>query len=92
MISLLHLNNNSLLILSNRLSQWFNTKESTCNAGDKGGVGFIPASGRSPRGGCGNSLQYFCVENPMDRGDWQSKVQGVTESYMVEVTSHECKA
>ena len=33
-------------------------------------VGLIPGSGRSPRGGHGNPLQYSCLENPMDRGAW----------------------
>ena len=28
----------------------------------------IPGSGRSPREGHGNPLQYFCMENSMDRG------------------------
>ena len=27
-------------------------------------------AGRSPGGGHGNPLQYSCLENPMDRGDW----------------------
>ena len=40
-------------------------KESTCNAEDRVS---IPGSGRSPGGGHGNSLQYFCLENLMDRG------------------------
>ena len=40
-------------------------KESTCNTGD---VGSIPGSGRCPREGNGNSLQYSCLENPMERG------------------------
>ena len=40
-------------------------KESACNAGD---LGLIPASGRSPREGNGNPLQYFCLENFMDWG------------------------
>ena len=26
----------------------------------------------------GNPLQYFCLENPMDRGAWQATVHGVT--------------
>ena len=26
-----------------------------------------PGSGRSPGGGNGNPLQYFCLENPMDQ-------------------------
>ena len=25
-------------------------------------------------------LQYFCLENPMDRGDWWATVHGVAES------------
>ena len=36
------------------------SKESTCNAGD---LGSIPGSGRSPREGNGNPLQYACLEN-----------------------------
>ena len=40
-------------------------KESACNTGD---LGLIPASGRSPGEGNGNPLQYFCLENSMDRG------------------------
>ena len=35
------------------------------NAGDPG---LIPGSGRSPREGNGNPLQYSCLENPMERG------------------------
>ena len=27
----------------------------------------IPELGRSPEGGCGNPLQYSCLENPMDK-------------------------
>jgi len=30
--------------------------------------------------GMGNLLQYSCLENPMDRGAWQVKVQEVTQS------------
>ena len=40
-------------------------KESACNAGDPG---LMPRSGRSPGGGHGNTLQYSCLENFMDRG------------------------
>ena len=47
-------------------------KESACNAGD---LGLIPGLGRSPGEGNGNPLQYSCLENPMDWGDWQ--VHGV---------------
>ena len=48
-------------------------KESACNAGD---LGLIPGLGRSPGEGNGNPLQYPCLENPMDRGDWQAPVHG----------------
>ena len=40
-------------------------------------VGSIPGSGRSPGGRHGNPLQYSCLENPMDRGDWQAAVYRV---------------
>ena len=32
----------------------------------------MSGSGKSPEGGHGNPLQYSCLENPMDRGDWQA--------------------
>ena len=49
-------------------------KNLTANAG---GVGLIPGSGRSPEEENGNSLQYSCLENLMDRGAWQATVHGV---------------
>ena len=52
-------------------------KESACNAGD---AGLIPGSGRSLGGGHGNSLQYSCLEDPMDRGAWRAIVHGVAKS------------
>ena len=51
-------------------------KESACNAGD---LGLIPVSGRSPREGNGNPLQYFCLEKTMDRGAGQVRVHGIAE-------------
>ena len=36
--------------------------------------------GRSPERGCGNSLQYSCLEKLTDRGAWQAAVHGVTKS------------
>ena len=51
-------------------------KESSCNVGD---LGSIPGSGRSVGEGNGNSLQYSCLENPMDRGAWWATVHGVTK-------------
>ena len=52
-------------------------KESACNAG---GLGSIPGLGQSPGEGNDNSLQYSCLENPMDRGTWQATVHGVAKS------------
>ena len=48
-------------------------KESACSAGDPG---WIPGSRRSPREGNVNSLQYSCLESPMDRGAWRATVHG----------------
>ena len=56
-------------------------KESACNAGD---LGSIPGLGRSPGGGHGNPLQYFCLENPHGQRSlaaWQATVHGVTKSW-----------
>ena len=52
-------------------------KEAAYNAG---GPGSILASERSPGEGNGNPLQYSCLENSMDRGDWWATVHGVTKS------------
>ena len=52
-------------------------KESACNAGDPG---LIPESGRSPGEGNSYPLQYFCLENSMDRGAWWATVHGVAKS------------
>ena len=52
-------------------------KESTCNAGDTGDMGLIPGLGRSPGGWHGNSLQYPCLENPMNRGAWGVQSTGL---------------
>ena len=42
----------------------------TASAGDLRDRGSIPVLGSSPEGGHGNSLQYSCMENPVDRGAW----------------------
>ena len=49
-------------------------KESSCNVGDPG---LVPGSGRSPGEDNGNPLQYYCLENSMDKGDWQATVHGL---------------
>ena len=45
-------------------------RESACNAD----LGSIPGSGKSPGGRHGNTLQYSCLENPMDRRAWLSRL------------------
>ena len=52
-------------------------KESACNVGN---LGSIPELGGSPGEGNGNPLQYSCLENPMDIGDWWASVHGVARS------------
>ena len=51
-------------------------KNLPANTGD---TSWIPGSGRSPREGNDNPLQYSCLGNPMDRGAWQATVYGVTK-------------
>ena len=53
---------------------------SPANAGDRRDSGSVPELGKSPGGGHGSSLQYSCLENPMDGGVWQATVHGVTKS------------
>ena len=60
-------------------------KNLPANSGD---TGSFPGSGRSPGEGNGNSLQYFCLENPTDRGAWWATVHGVAEWNMTEATWH----
>ena len=52
-------------------------KQSAYNVGDPG---LMPKSGRYPGEENGDPLQYFCLENSMDRGDWWATVYGVAKS------------
>ena len=52
-------------------------KASACNAED---LGSILGLGRSPGEGNGNSLQYSCLENPMDGGASWATVLGAAKS------------
>ena len=56
-------------------------KNPPANAGNIRDVGLIPRSGRSPGMGNGDPLQYSCLENPRDQGDWQAAVHEVTKSW-----------
>ena len=50
------------------------------NAGDLRDRGSSSGSGRGPGGGHGNPPQYSCLENPMNRGAWQTIVHRVAKS------------
>ena len=65
-----------------QLPRWLSDKEFACQAGDSGS---IPGSGRSPRRGNGNPLQYSCLRNCMDRGTWRAI--GVEKSW-TELSMH----
>ena len=51
------------------------------NVGDVRGVASIPRLRGSPGVGNCNPLQYSCLENSMDTGDWQAPVHGITKSW-----------
>ena len=63
-------------------------KNPSLSAGDIRDVGSVPGSGRSPGGGHGNPLQYYCLENPMERGAWWTAGHGIAESGTAEVTKY----
>ena len=52
-------------------------RASACKAGN---AGLNPGSERSPGGGHDNSLEYSCLENPMNREAWCAAVRGVSKS------------
>ena len=66
-------------------------KPSACNAGD---LGLIPGSGTSPGEGNGNPLQYYCLENLMDRvslvgySPWGCKESDTTERLHFQTCYH----
>ena len=69
------------------------SKESSSNAGASGDIGQIPGFGRSPAEENGYSLQYSCLENPMDKGAWDKGAYypwDYNESYMIEQGVKDC--
>ena len=57
--------------LKAELPRWLSGKGSVCQHRT---LHLIPGSGRSPREGNSNPLQYSCLENPVYRGAWQATV------------------
>ena len=55
-------------------------KTPPADSGDTKDMGSVPGSGRSPEVGHGNPVQYYCLENAMDRGAWKVIVHGVTKN------------
>ena len=55
-------------------------KNLPANAGDTRDMGSILGLGKSSGEGNGNPLQYSCLENSMDRRDWQATVSGAANS------------
>ena len=55
-------------------------KNPPANAGDTKDWDSVPEWGRSPGGGHGNTLQFSCLEDPMNREAWQAIVHGVAKS------------
>ena len=56
-------------------------KNPPADAGDARDTGLISGSRRSPGGGNDNPLQYSCLENPVERGNWWAIVHRVTKSW-----------
>ena len=54
-------------------------KNPPARAGDSDSIAGL---GRPPEEGNGNTLQYACLGNPMDRGTWWATVHGVTKSWI----------
>ena len=54
-------------------------KNLPASEGDPRDSGSIPGWGRSPGEGNGNTFQYSCLENPMDRGARWAKVHGLAK-------------
>ena len=62
-------------------------KNLPANAGDTGDVSLILGWGRATGKGNDNTLQYSCLENPMD-GRWWAPIHGVAELDTTEQLIH----
>ena len=79
--------NVSLAFQGNKPLTWLPSgsvvKKPPANARD---ASLTPGSGRSPRKGNDNPLQYSCLENSLDTGAWRATVHGVTKE--LDTTEH----
>ena len=66
-----------MLIVTQGLPNGSAVKNLPANAG---ATGSIPGSRRFPGERSGNPLRYSCLDNSMDRGTWQTTVDGVAKS------------
>ena len=62
------------------LPRWLSGKNPPAIVEARGDSGSVPGSGRSPGEGNGNALQYYCQNNPTDRGAWRATDHGVAKS------------
>ena len=65
-------------------------KNPSVNAGDLSDVGLITGLGRSPGVDNGNSLQYSCLENSMERGVWWATVHGAAKNWTPHTHTEPC--
>ena len=56
-------------------------KNQPAHAGDTKDLGSVSWLGRSPRGEHCNPTQFSCLENLMDTGAWQARVQRIAKSW-----------
>ena len=63
-------------------------KSLPANAGDIRNTSSISGLRRYPGEGTGYPLQYSCLENPVDRGDWWAAVHRFAELDMTEANKH----
>ena len=68
------------LLCTCQLPRCLSGEESACQCRKQEMRDWSPGLGRSPGGGNGNPLSYFCLENFMDRGAWRAIVHGVAKS------------
>ena len=81
LVSVIYQHESAISIHMSGLPWWLSSKESACSAGDAGAMGSIPGLRRSPGGGHSNPLQYYCLDNPMDRGVRQATVHRAAKSW-----------